>query len=417
VILDPAHDSLEVMPCLLQQVRFLDPVTETDRAADVLINHGTVEIVDSIPADVEIRRGEGLILAPGLVDLYSHSGEPGFEDRETLTSLLESAIAGGFTRLNILPDTDPAIDNPTTVAWLKKHAAAQINCWGALTHEVKGQQMTELIELADAGIVGFADGKPITNFALIRRVLEYLQPMQKPIALWACDPAIAGSGVVREGVNSMRFGLPGIPAIAETAPLAALLECVAEIGTPIHLMRISTARSVELIRAAKSRGVPVTASTTWLNLLLNTSALASYDPCLRLEAPLGNTKDQEALIAAVQEGVIDAIAVDHSPYTYEEKTVSFGEAPPGAIGLELALPLLWGSLVESGRWSALDLWKSLSLRPAQCLGQSVTDWVLFDPAQSWTCDRATLKSHSTNTIWLGKAIAGRVIQVYSSAQD
>ncbi len=409
----PVH-FLRVMRCLLQQVRFVNPIVDSDRVADVLIDNGSVEIVDSIPADVEIRDCHGLILAPGLVDLYSHSGEPGFEDRETLASFVESAIAGGFTRLNILPDTSPAIDNPSTVAWLKKHAAAQVNCWGALTLDTKGQQMTEFIELAESGIVGFADGKPMTNFALIRRVLEYLQPIQKPIALWACEPALVGGGVVREGVNSMRFGLPGIPAIAETVPLATLLECVAEIGTPVHLMRVSTARSVELIRAAKSRGVPVTASTTWLHLLLNTDALVSYDPCLRLEAPLGNFKDQEALLTAVKEGVIDAIAIDHSPYTYEEKTVSFGEAPPGAIGLELALPLLWQSLVASGRWSALELWKSLSVRPALCLGQplSETEWILFDPNQTWACDRSTLKSRSTNTSWLGKTITGRVIQVW-----
>lgn len=407
------------MRSLVQQVRVLDPVSKSDRIADVLIEDGMIHAIEThleVAAD-EIKSAQGLILAPGLVDLYSHSGEPGFEDRETLASLQQAAIAGGFTRVHILPDTDPAIDNPTTVVWLKKHTA--LNCWGALTLDVKSQQMTELIELAESGIVGFADGKPIANLALVRRSLEYLQPLRKPIVLWAWEPSLA-NGTMREGSNSMRFGLPGIPVMAETAPLAALLECIAEIGTPVHLMRISTARGVELIRAAKSRGVPVTASTTWMHLLLNTSALASYDPSLRLDAPLGNESDQQALIDAVQEGVIDAIAIDHTPYTYEEKTVAFGEAPAGAIGLELALPLLWQNFVVTGRWSALDLWRSLSDRPAACLGQSLNpiavgqkaELVLFDPAQTWIVDRASLKSRSTNTSWLGKSLTGKVIKTW-----
>jgi dihydroorotase len=412
------------MVVLLQQVRLLDPAAKVDRVTDVLLEDGLVRSLSptDVPAEAEIRSCRGCILAPGLIDLYSHSGEPGYEERETLKSLMAAAIAGGFTRVNLLPDTNPAIDNPTTVAWLKTHASAQISCWGALTIDTKGQQMTELVELAEAGIVGFADGHPITNLTLIRRLLEYAQPLKKPIALWACDPGLAGGGVVREGADSVRFGLPGVPMMAETAPLSALLECIAEIGTPVHLMRVSTARSVELIRVAKSRGVPITASTTWMHLLLNTEAVGTYDPSLRLDPPLGNASDQEALIQAVLEGVIDAIAVDHTPYTYEEKTVAFGEAPPGAIGLELALPLLWHSLVESGRWSALDLWRSFTSRAAKCLDQKLAeitpgtpqDLILFDPHQKWTVDRSTLRSLSTNTFWLNKELSGRVTQVWCS---
>jgi dihydroorotase len=280
----------------------------------------------------------------------------------------------------------------------------------------EGQQMTELAELANVGIVGFTDGKPITNLSLIRRVLEYLQPIQKPVALWACDPGLGGKGVIRQGANSMRFGLPGVPVMAESAPLSALLECIAEIGTPVHFMRISTARSVELIREAKARSIPITASTTWLHLLLDTNALSTYDPNLRLDPPLGNQSDREALIQAVQEGVIDAIAVDHSPHTYEDKTVAFGEAPPGAIGLELALPLLWSNLVESGRWSALDLWQSLTVKPAQCLNQSFQPQplILFNPNEKWTVDRSNLRSLSSNTSWLNQSITGRVLEIFST---
>lgn len=208
--------------------------------------------------------------------------------------------------------------------------------------------------------------------------------------------------------------------MSETTALSALLECVEEIGTPIHLMRISTARSVELIRAAKARGLPITASVTWMHLLLNTKAIEHYDPNLRLEPPLGNQSDQVALLQAVREGVIDAIAIDHSPYTYEEKTVAFSEAPPGAIGLELALPLLWQTLVETQQWSALELWRSLSVRPAACLGQTMSaiavnqpaELVLFDPQLEWMVNRESLKSRSLNTPWLGKPLIGRVIRTW-----
>jgi dihydroorotase len=410
-------------------VRLLDPVSDIDRVADVLVADGVIQQVEAeiadFPEDTEICDRPNLILAPGLVDLYSHSGEPGYESRETLDSLTQSALAGGFTRLTLLPDTDPAIDNPAgvdRVRSLLRHAGPipKIDFWGALTIEVKGEQMTELAELAAAGVIGFADGRPLQNWALVRRLLEYCQPLGKPIAFTCCDRQLAGNGVVREGLDAMQLGLPGSPAIAETIALAALLECVETIGTPIHIMRVSTARSVELIQAAKSRGLPITASTTWIHLLLNTSHIQSYDPSLRLEPPLGNLSDQTALIQGLEEGVLDAIAIDHTPYTYEEKTVSFAEAPPGAIGLELALPLLWHKFVESGNWEGRSLWRYLSTNPALCLGQTpiqlqpgqAAELTLFDPQHRWQITPQSLKSLSTNTPWLEQEISGRILRTY-----
>lgn len=410
---------------LLRQVRLLDPLTHTDRVADVLIEASGIVAIESAihqpSADTKIQDCTGLILGHGLVDLYSHSGEPGFEDRETLDSLLQAATAGGFTRLNLLPDTQPAIDNPAAVEWVRaqlSNKVAQVRCWGALTLGAKGDQMVELGELAATDIVGFTDGQPLQNWALIRRILEYGQALGKPIALWCCDRALAGNGVVREGRESMRLGLPGIPVMAETAPLAALLECVGMIGTPVHLMRVSTARAVELIAAAKARGLPITASTTWMHLLLDIQAVRSYDPSLHLEPPLGNPADRTALIQGLKDGVLDAIAIDHSPYTYEEKTVAFSESPAGAIGLELALALLWQEFVATGEWSALELWRWLSSQPAQCLQQplapiqpgSRAELVLFDPQQAWQVSPQTLKSRSSNTPWLGQTIQGRVVR-------
>ena len=416
---------------LLRQVRVIDPSSQMDRIADVLIIDGIVtameDAIADYPSNATIYEGSGLILAPGLVDLYSHSGEPGFEERETLKSLMQSAAAGGFTRVTILPDTAPALDHLASLAWLHDQSQAisssfsvpLLQPWAALTLEVKGQQLTELAELATADIAGFADGKPL-QLAMVRRLLEYLHPFGKPVMLWAWDQAIAGNGVMREGTDSIQIGLPGIPAIAETAALSSLLECIEAIGTPVHLMRISTARGVELIRTAKERGLPITASTSWMHLLLNTQMIASYDPNLRLDPPLGTPTDQAALIDAVQQGIIDAIAIDHTPYTYEEKTVPFAEAPPGAIGLELALSLLWHRFVESGLWTAIELWSALSARPAICLQQKPpaiainqpAEMVLFNPQQVWIAKPHSLQSSASNTPWLNQKIQGQVVKMW-----
>lgn len=411
---------------LFQQVRVLDPLSGTDRIADVLIADGAIEAIedkiDCWPENTSVRDCWGLILGPGLVDLYSHSGEPGFEARETLISLSQAAAAGGFTRLAILPDTTPAIDNPAALVRLQQLLASlspapNLDFWGALTLGAKGEEMTELAELASAGVVGFADGKPIANLGLVRRLLEYLHPWGKPLALWCCDRQLTGNGVMREGCDSILCGLPGNPAISETSAIAALLELVEAIGTPVHIMRVSTSRGVELIQSAKQRGLPVTASTTWMHLLLDTEAVISYNPSLNIQPPLGNPSDRVALRRGVKEGILDAIAIDHNPYTYEEKTVPFAEAPPGAIGLEFVLPLLWENLVETGEFSAIELWRALSTRPAECLNQipariapnQPAEITLFAPQQTWKVEKLSLKSLSTNTPWLGQQLKGRVL--------
>ncbi len=412
---------------LLQQVRLIDPVSKTDQLADVLIVNGSIKAVEpqisDWPDNTQVRDCRGLVLGPGLVDLYSHSGEPGFEERETLASLVSAAAAGGFTRLSILPDTMPPVDNLASLAQLQSlslpNQLVQVHYWAALTLGVQGQQMTELAELAASGVVGFADAQPL-GLALLRRLLEYLKPLGKPVALWPCDRQLVGQGVIREGTYSVRFGLPPVPAIAETTALAALLEVVEATGTPVHIMRISTARSIQLIQDAKARGLPITVSTSWMHLLLDTKAVNTYNPNLRLEPPLGNRSDLVALRQGVHMGVLDAIAIDHSPYTYEEKTVAFAEAPPGAIGLELALPLLWQNLVETGEVSALELWRCLSTRPAECLQQTPAaispgqpaELTLFAPQLTWTVERQNLHTRSANTPWLGQQLSGRVVQTW-----
>lgn len=415
---------------LIQQVRLLDPLSETDRVADVLIARGIVAAIapqlTDIPSDATVVEGRGLILAPGLVDLYSHSGEPGREERETLSTLAQAALAGGFTRLAILPDTVPCLDNAPSLNNLKQHAPSvpHFYLWGAMTRHLEGQQMTEFADLAKAGAIAFTDGRPLENLLLLRRILEYVAPLHKPVAVVAMNEELRGEGVMREGERSIRAGLAGDPAMSESAAIAAILEVVATVGTPLHFLRVSTARGVELIAQAKAKGIPVTASTTWMHLLLDTEAVCSYNPNLRLEPPLGNPEDREALVDGVKAGIIDAIAIDHTPQTYEDKTVAFAVAPPGAIGLELALPLLWQQLVVTGQWSALELWRGLSLGAQRCLQQDPlhcaigqpAELILFDPQQTWVADRQTLKSTSSNTYWLGKTICGRVVKQFSVSE-
>jgi dihydroorotase len=407
---------------LFQQVKILDPIDQTSRVGDILIIDGRIEEVSAtteLPANVETLPGAHLILAPGLVDLYSHSGEPGHEERETLRSLLQSARAGGFVRVNILPDTIPALDRASSLISLDRQYqqlttqipnCPQLGYWGALTAGVEGKTMTELAELATTNITGWADGLPIANLALTSRLLEYLKPFNRPIALAALDRVLRGNGIARSGVDALRYGLSIDPVRSETAALSAIIEIIDDIGTPVHLMRISTLRGVELIAAAKQRGVPITASTTWLHLIANTTDLDTYNPNLKLSPPLGTPEDQIALIEGIKTGILDAIAIDHTPHTYEDKTVAFGEAPVGAIGLELALPLLWAQLVGSGKLSALELWRALSTKPSECLHQSPPDeLILFDTQQNWTVSIDSMKSLSHNTSWLGQEIVGKVI--------
>jgi dihydroorotase len=416
---------------LLRQVRIIDPWRKIDRLADVSIANGKIkaiaERIDDYSPDSVIE-GEGLVLGTGLTDLYSHSGEPGNEARETLLSLVRAAMAGGFTRVGILPDTVPRIDNAETLAAMihksnclkeldRSMCLPQLHFWGAGCND--SGKMNELEEF-QAEVLGFVTQHRLSNLNVLKQILEYVQPWQKPLSLALDRNELSGEGVVREGKNSIRYGMLGNPGFSEAAIIAAVLEIVAQIPTPIHIMRVSTSRGVELIAEAKSRNLPVTASTTWMHLLHSSDAVSSYNPNLRLEPPLGNNDDRESLIDGVEQGIIDAIAIDHQAYTYEEKTVAFALAPSGVVGLEIALPLLWQKFVASGRWSALTLWQALSSGPRQCMQLQpnaiapgeVADLVLFDPRQTWIAEGHNLKSPAANTPWYGRQITGKAIEIW-----
>ncbi len=416
---------------LLQRIRLLDPTQNLDQITDVYLKNGSIQALGSSlssldrPSNTQQHRAESWILAPGLVDLYAHSGEPGYEQRQTLSSLAQSALMGGYARVGLLPTTDPPLDSIEALRAFQSKSQGIQPCpqWlplAALTRYGNtnlNSTLTELGELAQSEIAGFCHDRPLPSLLLIQRILEYLQPMDKPLLLWPWDPTQVGDGLIYEGDVSLRLGLQGMPVTAETSRVASLIELVRRTPTPVHLMRISCARSLDLIAQAQSDGLPITASVTWNHLLLCDQAiqLHAYHPALRLDPPLGSEANRQALIEGLKAGILSAIATDHQAFTFEEKSLPFGDAPPGAMGLELALPLLWQNL--STTLSPLTLWGSLTQGPLNCLRQSLDpilpgshpSLVIFDPQSRWTVNAETIGSQSHSTPWWGQTLAGKVL--------
>ncbi|MEM6501908.1 MAG: dihydroorotase [Cyanobacteria bacterium P01_C01_bin.89] len=435
---------------LIENVRVLDPVAHSDRQATVWIASGRVEAIDPAPSEVpgttEVIDGQGCILGPALVDLYSTLSDPGYESRETLTEFLDAATAGGFGHVAVLPHTEPAIATPAQIYDLHKRVQtlqrtnphlAKCVPWGSATVDRAGKQFTELGELRPAGAVGFTDAQPATDLVLCRRLLEYAAPLNCAIALWAWNPTLAGGGHLFEGAETLRAGLIKIPVAAEAAAVAGVLELSDAHTAPLHLMRIGSDRAIQLIRQGKTRDATLTASTTWLSLVAHSGHItgetnlvgsdapaAPYDPNFHCYPPLPLPHQRDGLIQGLKDGTLDAIAIDHHAYTYEEKTVAFGEAPVGTLGYALALPLLWQGLVETGELAALDLWRVLSAGPAGILGMELAaiapgnpaDLILFNPAETWTVTADTLKTRAANTPWLNRTIPGTIVRQWRSPQ-
>jgi dihydroorotase len=414
----PSENSL-TYPVLFKQVRILDAASSSNISetfADIFVD-GDRQIHlnfdrSQLPENINIEQRSGVVLGTGLIDLYSTSCEPGHESTETISELVQAAKNGGFTTVGILPNTQPAIDDIAALEFWRNVQLKQGNIlqpWGAITKGLEGNQLTDIGELADS-VVGFTDGKAINNLLLVRRAMEYIKPLGKPIALFPKNPDLAGSGVIREGKWSIQYGMTGYPAAAETTALAALIELVRLTKAPTHFMRLSTAQSVELITQAKNDGLPVTASTTWLHLCHYDRDLATYDPNLRLIPPLGSESDRLALIAGIKSGAIDSIAIDHTPRAYEEKVVPFEVAPVGAIGLEFALSVLWQNLVVTELLTASELWQSLSVNPAKTLGLAQPKLAtLFDPSLEWLVTNNAIASQSRNSNYMGRSLIGKVL--------
>ncbi len=408
---------------LIRNARILDPSQEIDQELDCLIEGGRIlELGTGLPGEgAEILDAERAWLAPGFVDIHTHLREPGQEYKEDLASGGTAAVAGGFTQLACMANTDPVNDDPSVTKYIldraEKDSPARIRPIAAATRRLEGQVMTEMMALREAGAVAFSDdGATIMDTAVMRRVLEYSRLADVPVIVHAEDCHLRAEGVVNEGPISTRLGLPGNPAAAEEIMIARDIRLARLTGAHLHVAHVSTAGGVELIRRARDEGVRVTAEVTPHHLTLTDEATMTFDTSTRVAPPLRGASDVAALRRALAEGVIDAIVTDHAPHASYEKEVEFTAAPPGMIGLETAVAVTL-ELVREGILSPLEFVRRLSTNPASLLGLeggtlrkgAPADVVLLDPEREWTYDAAQGFSKSRNSPWSGQHFRGRAV--------
>jgi dihydroorotase len=374
-----------------------------------------------VPDSAAVIDCSGLVVAPGLVDLHVHLREPGDEHKETIASGARAATAGGFTSICAMPNTRPPIDDPAAVGFVRAEGEragyAHVYPVGAVSVGLKGEEMTEIGELVSTGAVAVTDdGRPVYDTGLLRRTMEYIQSFDIPYFSHSEELGLSGNGVMNEGSVSTSLGLRGIPNAAEDVAVAR--DCItAELtGGQLHILHVSTRGSVEIIRAAKARGVRVTAEVTPHHLTLTDEAVRGYRTEAKMNPPLRSAADVQAVRDALVEGVIDCIATDHAPHHYEDKECEFDDAPFGIVGLETALGICIRELVASGRMGLPDLIDRMSCVPAKIarlpagtLAEgSPADIVVFDPEVRWTCEPEKFFSLSRNTPFAGQELVGRV---------
>lgn len=415
---------------LIRGGRVLDPSSDHDETADVLIEGGTVL---AIGANISVEHCEvfdatGKWVAPGFVDLHAHLREPGQEYKEDLASGGRSAVAGGFTSVCCMANTSPVNDDPAVTQYILDRAAkdspAHIFPIAAATRGLDGEVMTEMSALRDAGAVAFSDdGKTIMNAAVMRRVLEYSCMVGLPLVVHAEDCGLRGDGVINEGIISTRLGLPGNPVAAEEIHIERDIRLARLTGARLHVGHVSSGGAVALIRRAKEDGLSVTAEVTPHHLTLTEEATVTFDTSTKMAPPLRTQKDIELLQAALAEGVIDCIATDHAPHAVYEKDVDFESAPYGILGLETAFGVV-NELVVQGKIQPLGLMRAMSTAPAHIFelpgggmaeGQ-VADLVVLDPDRVWNYDPADGFSKSRNSPWAGRELRGRVEATFVSGQ-
>ena len=406
------------MKILITNGRVIDPASGRDERADVAIAAGRIVHIGTVSAGFAADRridASGCIVAPGLVDLAARLREPGHEHEGMLESELAAAAAGGVTSLVCPPDTDPTLDEPGLVEMLKFRARKLSRCrlfpLGALTRGLAGEVLTEMAELAEAGCVGFSQADvPVRDTQVLSRALQYAATFGHAVWLRPNDPWL-GNGVAASGAVATRLGLAGVPQGAETIALHTIFELVRASGARVHLCRLSSAAGVELLRAAKAQGLPVTADVSINSLHLTDLDIGYFNPAMRLVPPLRQARDRDALRAALADGTIDALVSDHTPVDEDAKTLPFAEAEPGATGLELllSLTLKWGEESGAGLRRALA---AVSCGPVRVLGVAlgtlassagqlveggVADVCVFDPAARWTVTPAALRSQGKHT--------------------
>lgn len=417
------------MKILIKNGRLLDPASNTDHLGDVAIAAGRIVALGSVSPDFHPNRtldARGLIVAPGLVDLAARLREPGHEHEGMLESEMAAAVAGGVTSLVCPPDTDPPLDEPGLVEMLKFRARnlnqARVYPLGALTRQLAGTTLTEMAELTEAGCVGFSQAEvALADTLILQRALQYAATFGYTVWLRPQD-AYLGKGVAASGPVATRLGLSGVPVIAETIALHTLFELVRVTGARVHLCRLSSAAGIALVRAAKDEGLPVTCDVSVNQLHLTDVDIGYFNADMRLTPPLRQQRDRDAIREALADGTIDALVSDHTPVDDDQKTLPFGEAEPGATGLELllSLALKWGQESGVGLMRPLAV---LTSEPVRVLGEAlgslasstgrlveggVADLCVFDPQANWSVHPAALRSQGKHTPFSGYELPGRV---------
>jgi dihydroorotase len=401
----------------------IDPAAGTEQRADVFIADGKIAAIGAAPADFRATRtidASGLYVAPGFVDLSARLREPGYEHKATLESETAAALAGGVTSLVCPPDTDPILDEPGLVEMLKFRARnldrVHVYPLGALTLGLKGQVITEMVALTDAGCVGFTQADvPIVDTQVLLRALQYASTYGFTVWLRPQDAYLAKGGVAASGAVASRLGLPGVPVAAETIALHTLFELMRVTGARVHLPHLSSAAGIALVRAAKAEGLPVTCDVSANHVHLIDVDIGYFDAQFRLDPPLRAQRDREAIRAGLADGTIDAICSDHTPVDDDEKLLPFAEATPGATGLELLLSLTvkWA---EEARVPLAKALARITASPADVLNLPVgridvgaaADVCLFDVGAHWRVEPRALKSQGHNTPFLGYELPARV---------
>jgi dihydroorotase len=409
-------------PILLRGGRIVDPAQKLDETLDLLVAEGRVAEVGSgleAPEAARVIECEGLLVLPGLIDVHVHLREPGGEHKETIATGARAAAAGGFTSICAMPNTDPVIDTPATVGFVaaagRQAGFSRVYPVGAISLGQKGEQLTEIGELVEAGAVAITDdGSPVMDSGLMRMALEYAQAFDIPVADHPEDLGLSRTGVMNEGLVSARLGLEGKPNASEDVHIARDLLVAELTGGHIHLQHISTRQGVELIRQAKERGVRVTAEASPHHLLLTEREVEGYRTDAKMNPPLRTEEDREAVVAGLLDGTLDTVATDHAPHHYDEKEQAFDDAPFGVVGLETALGLMLTHFVEPGRLTLSELVERMSLNPAKAfrlpagtlLEGVAGDVTVVDPAAEWTVDPSRFYSRARNTPFTGEILRG-----------
>ena len=421
------------MKILIQGGRIVDPASGMDAIGDVAIAAGRIVAIGQAPPDFAPARtlhAPGLVVSPGLVDLCARLREPGYEHEGMLESELAAAVAGGVTSLVCPPDTDPVLDEPGLVEMLKYRAErlhqSRVFPLGALTRGLRGEALTEMAELTESGCVGFGQAEvPLANTQVMQRAMQYAATFG--YAVWLRPQELhLGKGVAASGALATRLGLSGVPVAAETIALHTIFELMRATGARVHLCRLSSAAGVALLRAAKAEGLPATADVSINSLFLTDNDIGYFDSRARLSPPLRQQRDRDALQAALLDGTIDALVSDHNPVEADAKNLPFGEAEPGATGLELllSLALKWGKQHNASLANTLS---AITTKPAAVLATRLgtlassighlnvggaADICIFDPNAEWSVSPDLLRSQGKHTPFAydmgGSLMSGRV---------